>query len=659
MVSKGAVPDFEAQLATLVEGAPEGDGWLHEQKFDGYRIGLRKDGRTVELWSRRGQDWTAEFPAIAGAGGRLAARRALLDGELAAVLPNGVTSFQALQNRRPDTPLAYFVFDLLHLDGEDLREQPIEIRKEKLRALLDGSQTAGLFRYSDHVIGGGVEFHGQACGLGLEGIVSKRLGTRYRAGRNLDWQKTKCVRRQEFVLGGFTDPEGARAGVGALLIGYYDGAALRWAGKVGTGAGWNTRYLRDLRRQLEAIETKQSPFDPPVDDSWLRRNAHWVQPKLVAEIAFGEWTEDGRIRHPSMQGLRADKDPRDVRREQPTVHPPAKRAKADKPDKKSDKKPDKKTEKKSDSGSVVRGITISHPDRVIYADLGLTKLDVARYYGEVAPAMMPHVRDRPLTLLRCGGAIDYGADKGGCVMLRHGKAWGPRELRRVKIRELRKTGEYLVADTPEALVALAQMGIVEVHTWNAGAKTPYVHDRVVFDFDPGPEVGWREVVAAARLVRQMLDDQKLRSFVKTTGGKGLHVVVPIAPTDGAACLAFSQAVAAAMVESDPRRFTTNVPKAGREKLILVDALRNGRANTAVAAFSLRARRGAPVSMPLDWDELTPRLDPARFTIRTAVARAGAGDPWADYWTCRQNLPTAAAPRSSRPPRVRRLKNQTG
>jgi bifunctional non-homologous end joining protein LigD len=638
MVSKAAVPDFEAQLATLVEAAPEGEGWLHEQKFDGYRIGLRKEGRTVELWSRRGQDWTAEFPAIAAAGGKLAARRALLDGEVAAVLPNGVTSFQALQNRRPDTPLAYFVFDLLHLDGQDLRGEPIERRKEKLRALLDGSQTGGLFRYSDHVVGGGVEFHRQACTLGLEGIVSKRLGTRYRAGRNLDWQKTKCVRRQEFVLGGFTDPEGARAGIGALLIGYYDGDALRWAGKVGTGPGWNARYLADLRRRLEKFETKQSPFDPPVDDSWLRRNAHWVRPQLVAEIAFGEWTDDGRIRHPSMQGLRADKDPRDVRREQPAPAPatPARKPRAR-------RKP--AAAAKPAEGPVVLGISISHPDRVIYADLGLTKLDVARYYGEVAPAMVPHVRGRPLTLLRCGGAIDYGAEKGGCVMLRHGKAWGPRELRRVKIRELRKTGEYLVADTPEALVALAQMGIVEVHTWNAAAETPYLHDRVVFDFDPGPEVGWREVVAAAGLVRQLLAEQKLRSFVKTTGGKGLHVVVPIAPADGPACLAFSQAVAAAMVESDPRRFTTSVPKAGREKQILVDALRNGRANTAVAAFSLRARRGAPVSMPLDWDELTARLNPARFTLGTAVARAREGDRWADYWKCRQKLPTAPRTRA--------------
>jgi bifunctional non-homologous end joining protein LigD len=250
--------------------------------------------------------------------------------------------------------------------------------------------------------------------------------------------------------------------------------------------------------------------------------------------------------------------------------------------------------------------------------------------------MVPHVVGRPLTLLRCG-TIDYQAERGGCVMLRHGKAWGPRELRRVKIRELRKTGEYLVADTPDALVALAQMGIIEVHTWNADAKAPYRHDRLVFDFDPGPSVAWRQVVAAAQQVRQLLADRGLQSWVKTTGGKGLHVVAPIALAEAASCLSFARAVAVELVESDPRRFTVTVAKAGRERQILIDTLRNGRANTAVAAYSLRARRGAPVSVPLDWDELTPRLDPARFTIRTAVARAREGDRWAAYWRTRQRL----------------------
>ena len=272
-------------------------------------------GARIQLWSRRGQEWTADFPAVVATARELHARRALLDGEVAVVLPSGLTSFQALQNRRRETTITYFAFDLLHLDGKDLRDVPLEERKKRLRRLVEGKTP--VIRFSDHISGDGAEFFANACRLGLEGIVSKRRDARYRPGRNADWQKTKCLLRQEFVIGGFTDPEGSREAVGALLIGYYDAKQLRWAGKVGTGPGWTATYLRDLRKRLNAFEVPTSAFDPPVADSWLRRNTHWVKPELVTEVAFTEWTDDGRIRHPSMQGLRADKDPRDVTREQP------------------------------------------------------------------------------------------------------------------------------------------------------------------------------------------------------------------------------------------------------------------------------------------------------------------------------------------------------
>lgn len=292
---------------------------------------------------------------------------------------------------------------------------------------------------------------------------------------------------------------------------------------------------------------------------------------------------------------------------------------------------------------MVAGIGISHPERVMYRDAGVTKLDVARYCDQVADWMVPHVAGRPLTLLRCGAGVDPAAEKGGCVMMRHGKAWGPTALRRVNIRERHKTGEYLVADTRAALVALAQMDVLEIHTWNARAETPYQHDRIVIDFDPGPAVGWREVVTAAERVRAMLRGLRLSSWVKTTGGKGLHVVAPIEPADVDTCLAFARAVAGALVEHDPRRYTTTIAKAGRERQILVDSLRNNRTNTAVAAYSLRARAGAPVSMPIAWDELSPRLDPMAFTIKTALARLKrTGDVWDGYWTARQRLPALGA-----------------
>jgi bifunctional non-homologous end joining protein LigD len=287
----------------------------------------------------------------------------------------------------------------------------------------------------------------------------------------------------------------------------------------------------------------------------------------------------------------------------------------------------------------VGGISISHPDRVIYPDLELTKLDVARYYDAIAERMLPHVAGRPLTLLRCAGPIDAGADKGGCTMVRHGKAWGPDVIRRVQIRELRKLGEYLVADTRAALVGLAQMGIVELHTWNARAEAPYDHDRVVIDLDPGPELPWKDVVAAAKLVRRTLADLGLQSWVKTTGGKGLHVVVPIQPTRVDTCLAFARNVAAAVVAHAPSRFTTAMAKAGRAHLILIDIMRNNRTNTSVSAYSLRARHGAPVSMPIRWDDLGSRLDPAAFTLAGVQRLARRDpDPWADYWTARQRLP---------------------
>src|SRR3569623_1002955 len=618
--------DYTAQLATLVSEAPAGDGWLHEQKFDGYRIGLRKDGGAVSLWSRRGNDWTAEFKSVATAGAALAARRALLDGEVAVVLPSGLTSFQSLQNRRADTALVYFAFDLLAVDGEDLRQQPIERRKERLRALL--AETGdGVLRFSDHVRGDGPAFLGQACKLGLEGVVSKRVGTPYRPGRNLGWVKTKCLHRQEFVIGGYTDPEGSRAAVGSLLLGVFAEGGLRWAGKVGTGPGWTGPYLRRLRARLDALAAARSPFEPPVSDSWLRRHAHWVRPELVAEVAFTEWTADGHARHPSMQGLRDDKAAADGHRERAEAPPgeavPAARPRA----------------AASPARPTVAGIGISHPDRVIYADTPVTKLDQARYYDAVADWMVPHVQGRPLTLQRCGATIDPGADKGGCQMLRQGRAWGSAAIRRVRIQELRKTGEYLVADDREALVALAQMDVVEIHTWNARAETPYLHDRIVIDLDPGPDVAWPAVVEAALLVRDVLQDVKLRAWLKTTGGKGLHVVVPIQPAEVALCLAFARTVADALVQHDPGRYTTTGAKRGRERQILIDALRNNRTNTSVAAFSLRARPGAPVSVPLAWSALTPRLDPTTFHLGNVPGLLRRRkDPWRDARTSKQRLP---------------------
>jgi len=311
--------DYEAQLAKLVDQPPAGEAWLHEQKFDGYRIGLRKDGAAVSLWSRRDNDWTAEFRSVAAAGAHLAARDALIDGEVAVLLPSGLTSFQSLQNRRAGTPLVYMAFDLLALDGADLRPLPVEERKGRLAALIGASAgAAGVIRYSDHIVGQGPAFFEQARALGLEGVVSKRLGSPYRSGRGETWLKAKCTKREAFVVGGFTEPDGARDGIGSLLLGVYEDGRLRWTGKVGTGQGWTATYLRALRKRLDGLAAPASPFDPPVSDASIRRKAKWVRPELVAEVVFTEWTNDGHVRHPTMQGLREDKVAADVRSEVPS-----------------------------------------------------------------------------------------------------------------------------------------------------------------------------------------------------------------------------------------------------------------------------------------------------------------------------------------------------
>jgi bifunctional non-homologous end joining protein LigD len=626
---------FAAQLATLVKAPPTGNQWLHELKYDGYRIGCRIDRGAVRLLSRNGKDWTDRFPSVRAAAAELPVQGALLDGEVAVVLPDGRTSFQALQNAAAGARAAgetvYYVFDLLHLDGDDVSALPLEERKARLQRLL-GAGRAGVIRFSDHVIGRGDEVFKEACRQGGEGIVSKRRDLSYQPGRGPGWVKTKCVKRQEFVIGGFTDPEGARAGIGALLIGVRDArGALRFAGKVGTG--FTQASARALRQQLERLAARASPFTPAPTGSSVR-GSHWVRPELVAEVAFTEWTADGKIRHPSFQGLREDKPPRDVVREVPvpsptavpprtvsrqTVHRPRDRAVEE-----------------------VAGTRLTHPDRVLYPDCGITKRELAAYYESIAEWVLPHLAGRPLTLVRCPTGI--GND---CFFMKHSNVWAPEGLRRVRIREKTKIGEYLVADTLKAVIGLVQMDILEIHTWNSTAERLEEPDRIVLDLDPGPAVKWPEVIAAARVVRAVLDSVGLRSFVKNTGGRGVHVVVPLAAeADWNHCLAFARAVAEAVVRVDPRAYTTAFPKAGREHKILIDYLRNNRTNTSVAAFSTRAKPRAPVSVPLDWDELSPRQRADHFTIRTVPDRLRRlrADPWRDYWRLRQRVPTDAARR---------------
>ena len=645
---RAALPRFVApELATLVSKAPDGDGWLHEMKFDGYRILARLDGGRVQLLSRNERDWTEKFPQVADAVAGLPARTAMLDGEVAVLLPGGTTSFQALQNlgEAPEHgELVYMVFDLLHLDGYDLTDARLEDRKAALASLVAAGGRGGVVRYSDHVIGSGPDFFAQACRLGLEGAIAKRRDAPYVGTRGGDWLKIKCVREQEVVIGGYTDPEGARTGIGALLAGVNEDGRLVYVGKVGTG--FTTQVLRDLKKRLAPLEQPTAPFD--TRPTGVGR-PHWVRPELVAQVTFSEWTSDGKMRHPSFQGLREDKPAAEVVRERavapaesrttpssrrsrekgPSTGTPPSRAKA----------PAVAERARSSRDGVVAevaGVRLTHADRILFPGPAATKLDLARYYEGIAEWILPHLADRPTSLVRGPEGVS-----GTYFYQKHVGHWAPPSLRRVRIKEKTKVGEYLVVDTLAGLIALAQIDILEIHTWNSVTADLERPNRIVFDLDPAPDVEWSRVVEAARVVRARLTSLGLESWVKTTGGKGLHVVAPLAPgSTWDAGAEFSREVAEAIVREAPRGYVAHMAKAARAGKIFIDYLRNVRGATSVAAYSTRARPAAPVAVPLDWDELTPRLRSDRFTIESVPRRLASlrADPWRGYWTARQALP---------------------
>ena len=625
-----------AQLATAVTDPPDGDEWLHEMKFDGYRILSRLEKGRVRLVSRNGKDWTERFPSVAEAIAGLGVERAVFDGEVAVLLAGGKTSFQALQNYMGGAgggQLVYYVFDLLHLDGYDLSGVALEARKAALQGLLEGLN-GGRLRYSDHVVGQGRRVFENACRMGMEGIVSKRRDMTYTPGRTRGWLKVKCHLEQEVVIGGFSDPEGTRTGLGALLIGVYDGQArLVYAGKVGTG--FTDKMLQDLRRKLEAREQKTSPF---AAGTGLPRTAHWVKPDLVAQVAFTEWTSEGHLRHPTFRGLREDKPAAQVVRENPE---PTGRAEAEADEEAKEDAPppraartsrtSKRTaaaRKTSRAGEVVvAGVRITNPDRVVYPGQGLTKRDIALYYESIAPRILPHLVGRPTTLVRCPEGMGKP-----CFYQKHIGYWAPDTLRRVRIQEKKKVGQYLVVDDLPGLIGLAQIGILEVHTWNSTVDHLEQPDRAVFDLDPDTSVGWPAVVTAAERVHELLDGLGLTAFVKTTGGKGLHVVTPLRPESGwDECAEFARVLAEALARQHPQEYLTEASKSARKGKIFIDWLRNVRGATSIAAYSTRARAGAPVSTPITWDEL-PRTRPDEYTVQTLPRRLDSlrKEPWDGY-----------------------------
>ncbi|MFW5824475.1 MAG: DNA ligase D, partial [Marinobacter sp.] len=579
----------------------------------------------VTLLTRNGKDWTRRFGEVVKALKALPVDQALIDGEVVVPEPDGSTSFRKLQEwlssrGSKDRPV-YQVFDLLYLDGYDLQQSPLTERKAALAQMLASAGITGdTIRYSDHMQGQGERFYEQVCEMGLEGIVSKQASATYRNGRHRSWQKTKCTRQDEFVVGGFTRPSGARQGFGSLLLGAFDGDRMVYAGRV--GSGFSGRQLSALHRRLKALARKTSPFDGEVPDA---AGVQWVTPQIVVDVEFTERTGSGALRHPVFRGLREDKSASEVQM-----------MKQDQP---SGGARQQQTRTARSGDPVVAGVTITHPDRILYPEHGITKLDVARYYEDVEAHILPHLANRPLSLLRCPEGLE-----GDCFFQKHPERNFAPEVPRTEIAEKQGgTSSYLYVTSAAHLVALVQFGVMEFHPWGATISDVEKPDTLIFDLDPGPDVPWRAISQAASSLKERLDDLGLASFLQASGGKGLHLVVPVEPEWGWDPMkSFAQGIAQAHARNDPKRFTTNMSKSKRKGKVFLDYLRNGRGNTSIARYSTRAREHATVATPLRWDELSEKATSNRYTVTNLRRRLSAlkGDPWEGYEQARNTIPKA-------------------
>ena len=655
---EGEIPDKQApQLATVAEAPPEDAGWLTEIKFDGYRILASVDRGKVRLLTRNGNDWTNRLPAVAKAVGALYVDAVAVDGELVALDKDGVSSFPALQaalSGGRDETLIFYLFDLLHLDGWDLRPCSLRDRKQRLKGL---DTWHGMLRYSDHHEGEAARMQQAACKLKLEGIICKKADAAYHPGRGQDWLKVKCQGREELLVLGWTEPAGSRTGLGALHLGYYDPAGrMHYAGGVGTG--FSDNVLQTLRDRLDGLGSPP-PRDLMVAGEDLESTIHWVKPALIAETSFTSWSGAGRVRHAVFLGLREDKaaeeivhDPFDTEAERRAVTPkehagsakrkgpiiavPPKRQTTQATARKGStivtaKAPKARTE-------TIEGVTLTHPDRALWP--GITKLDLVEYWQKIGGHALPGLAHRPLAIVRCPEGID-----GEHFFQKHGHGTMPPGIRDGTADK----APFLAVDDLQGLVGMAQMSAIELHVWGATEADPLHADQLVFDLDPGEGVKVPEIVAAALNARDKLEEIGLASFCRTSGGKGLHVVVPLQteqPWD--LVRAFCRSFAEHLSRTNPEKYLAHVKIADRKGRILIDWLRNGLGSTAVASFCPRAREGAGVATPLAWEEVTPKLDLGAYTLRTVPERLAKlrKDPWGDFEKSRRKLP--ASPRREEP-----------
>ena len=639
--SKAPPPFEEPQLATLVDDVPPGDAWIHEIKYDGYRLELAVGDGVATAWTRNGKDWSDKFKALVKAAAKLPAG-CLIDGEAVAIDENGKPSFQLLQSTLKDqrgANLVFYAFDLLVDRGEDIRKLPNIVRKDRLASLLAGS--SGPILYGDHIVGRGEEMFEAVCKSGGEGVISKKASATYSGTRSGNWLKIKCIQRQEFVIVGWSESD-KRIGFRSLLLAAKEKRKLTYVGKVGTG--FNAKSIQDLMKRMEPLEVDKAAVEVPRAD---RKGAHWIKPKLVAEIAFSEFTDDGILRHPSFMGLREDKPASQVKVEVPkhtedVTKKPAK-ARGQSPKKRglspAGTAPKRRAGKAKHKSAEDFGIEISSPDRVIFPELGLTKKDLADYYATVESLIMVDAADRPMTVIRCPGGRT-----GECFFQKHDKGtFGP-HVKPIPIEE--KDGhfeDYLYFDDIRGLLACVQMGTVEFHGWGSKVDKVEYPDRLVFDLDPDVGLDFNKVKAAALRLRELLEGLGLESFPLLSGGKGIHVVVPLdAAKDWPTVKSFADRFSRAISEAEPETFTANIRKVQRKGRIFLDWLRNQRGATAVMPYSARAREGAPVAAPIAWAELDKYEGGNHFSIRDAdeLLKRAKSKALAGWGRAKQALPDA-------------------
>lgn len=611
---KAALPaSLEPQLATLVDAPPAlPSEWVFELKFDGYRLLTRIDGDDVQLFTRKGNNWTHRLLPLQAALIKMQLPSGWYDGEIVVHDAEGRPDFGALQlafDNDTTSEIQYFLFDLPFFDGYDLRAMPLVGRREVLQAALERSPSPSV-HFSAELDAPPADIMVAACKLGLEGLIGKRRDAAYVSRRSSDWVKLKCGQRQEFVIGGYTDPQGAREGIGALLVGTYDEKGkLRYAGKV--GSGFNQDTLADLKRQLSKLDTDQRPFAAATG---IPGKPHWVRPELLAEISFAQWTSGGSIRHAVFQGLRQDKSAKGVTREVASHVEEIMQE-------------SKPTPTSSLAGKLPPGVKISHADRLIDAASGATKIDLVRYYALVGELMLVHLKGRPVSLVRAPAGVG-------------GELFFQKHAETAKMPGVKQLDPQLDADhspmlevaTAQGLLSAAQWNVLELHTQNAYAKDYERPNRMVFDLDPGKDVTWAQIQEAALLMRAFLEELGLTCFLKTSGGKGLHVVTPIKPMyDWDTVKAFSQAIVAHIAATIPERFVLKSGPKNRVGKIFIDYLRNGRGSTTACAWSARARPGLGISVPIAWEELASVTGGDHWTVHTVHTRLDQGNrPWEAY-----------------------------